>query len=180
MTNIYGYNNRDIHMLHADEYEPNLNEQEAVRLQRTKPHMPLVNAVVASLLRSPLHGLLSSSVMLLSIVGQTSGRTISTPVNYIEDENSTLYVLSERNRTWWRNLNAGAHVTLWLRGEERGGFAKSIRNPNAVAAELARLLPHARGLAGLLHMRWNEDGTPNSADLLRVARDHVVVRIHLS
>ncbi len=180
MTNLYGYNNKDIHMLHDDGHEPTLNEQEVARLQRTKPHMPVVNAVVGAVLRSPLHGILSGSTMLLSITGRKTGRTFTTPVNYIEDEQGSLFVLSQRNRMWWHNLNQGAHVTMWLRGQERGGFAVTIRNPGAIASETVRLVASSPGLARVMHIRKNADDTLNAEDVMRVATEYIVISIHLN
>lgn len=178
--NIFGYNTKELKLLHPMEQEPTLNEQEVNRLEHTKPHMPLVNAFVGFVLRSPLHRLLSGSVMLLSVAGRKTGRQITTPVNYIEDENGMLAVLSHRDRTWWRNLNTGAHVTLWLRGHECSGFGRAIRNPNAVTAELQGLLALKPGLAGMLHIRTNDDGKPDLQDLRRAANHYVVIRIHLN
>lgn len=167
-------------MLRGDFPELTLNEQEVARLARARPQMPLVNAVVAFLLQSPLHGLVSHSVMLISVAGRKTGRTITTPVNYVALNDGRLNVISQRNRTWWRNLNGGAHVSLWLRGQAQSGFGTTIRNPRAVAQALTELVLAARSCAAPLRIRWNDDGTPNRRDLVRAAQHHVVVSIHLN
>ena len=73
------------------------------------------NAVIAALLRSPLHALLSGQIMLISVTGRKSGATFTAPVNYIQDED-VLWVVSARDRTWWRNARGGCAVSLRLRG----------------------------------------------------------------
>jgi hypothetical protein len=43
------------------------------------------------LLRSPLHGIVGRSFMLITFTGRKSGRAYTTPVQYVQDSN-TLYV----------------------------------------------------------------------------------------
>ncbi len=75
------------------------------------------NEFIKILLRSPLHRLFSSSLMLITVKGRKSGRAITTPVNYYNDRD-TLWVISDRNRKWWRNGCGGAVVTLRLQGRD--------------------------------------------------------------
>ena len=43
----------------------------------------LYNPIVAGILRSPLHGVMSKSVMLLTYRGRRSGRIFTTPISYV-------------------------------------------------------------------------------------------------
>src|SRR5262245_25017771 len=61
------------------------------------------------LLRSPLHGLLSSQVMLITVTGSVTGTRYTFPVNYVRDSGD-LVVSSRVDRRWWRNLRGGAPV----------------------------------------------------------------------
>ncbi|MFC4119948.1 nitroreductase/quinone reductase family protein [Nonomuraea zeae] len=70
----------------------------------------LVNPVVAWLLRTQLHDLLSQHVALLVLTGRRSGATIRLPVRY-EQPGDTLTVVSRPSRRWWRNLEAGSSVS---------------------------------------------------------------------
>ena len=45
----------------------------------------LYNPLVLLLLRSPLRVAMSNSTMLLTFTGRKSGRTYTTPVNYVRD-----------------------------------------------------------------------------------------------
>ncbi len=78
------------------------------------------NPIMTFLLRSPLHSLVSNSMMLISVTGRKSGRRVTLPVSYVR-ENDTLWVISSRNRQWWRNLLGGAPVTLRLAGQDITG-----------------------------------------------------------
>ncbi|GAA3561153.1 hypothetical protein GCM10022419_047240 [Nonomuraea rosea] len=88
----------------------------------------LVNPVVAWLLGTPLHDLLSEKIALLTVTGRRSGATIRLPVQY-EQRGDTLTVVSSPTRRWWRNLDGGAPVRLALRGTARHGHATVTRKP---------------------------------------------------
>ncbi len=76
----------------------------------------LYNPFVVALLRSPLHGFMSGSTMLLTYAGCKSGKAYTTPVNYLRD-GDTLLVVSSRKHIWWKNLRGGAPVTARVRGQ---------------------------------------------------------------
>ena len=82
------------------------------------------NPLIALLLRSPLHPLVSRRLTLITVTGRRSGRTFRFPVGYEQDgETVTIEVGWPKRKRWWRNLREGGRVRLWLRGEEREGEA---------------------------------------------------------
>ncbi|HEX4817381.1 MAG TPA: nitroreductase/quinone reductase family protein [Nonomuraea sp.] len=93
----------------------------------------LVNPVVAWLLRTPLHDLLSRRIALLTVTGRRSGAAIRLPVQY-ERDGDVLTVVSSSRRLWWRNLEGGAPVRLVLEGEAREGYAKVRRDPSPLVS----------------------------------------------
>ncbi|GLX99530.1 nitroreductase/quinone reductase family protein [Herbidospora sp. NBRC 101105] len=100
--------------------------------------MRVVNAVVRWILMSPLHDLLSRFVVLLVITGRRSGRVFAIPVRYAED-GDVLTVVSRRGRTWWRNLEGGAALTVVLRGRAHPAYGSATTGPAAVRAALTEL-----------------------------------------
>jgi hypothetical protein len=75
----------------------------------------VANPGVAFLLKSPLHRLLSGRVMLITVTGRRSGRSYTTPVEY-ERSRDQVHAKSWSSRTWWRNLEGGAPVSVLVRG----------------------------------------------------------------
>jgi deazaflavin-dependent oxidoreductase (nitroreductase family) len=136
------------------------------------------NSFMTFMLRSPLHGIMSGSTMLITVTGRKSGRPITTPVNYYQEGN-TLWVISNRERTWWRNLKGGASLKLRLRGQEVNGFGEVLLDEPAVAVQIGEYVRHlpisARSLG--VHM---QEGQPDPADLRRLAQERVVIRIKLA
>ena len=121
---------------------------------------PLANGIMRALLRSPLHGLVSRRVVLITVSGRRSGRLYTTPVNYVRD-GDIITVISRRNRTWWRNLRGGAQVTVRVRGKDLKGVAEVVvDDKEAVAKALLAL-----------HPRYSAERAA------RRAQDRVLVRI---
>ena len=81
----------------------------------------VANPVVGALLRSPLHGLLSGRMLLLTVTGRRSGRRMTFPVGYTR-AGDVLTVVSDPAHRWWHNLRGGAEVELVLRGRARSGW----------------------------------------------------------
>jgi deazaflavin-dependent oxidoreductase (nitroreductase family) len=75
------------------------------------------------ILRSPLHGMVSKSVLLISFTGHKSGKTYTTPVDYSQDGDQ-VYIFTHAN--WWKNLRDGAPVTLRVRGRDYQGVAEPV------------------------------------------------------
>ena len=75
------------------------------------------NPIVAAILRSPMHVLLSRRMMLLTVRGRRTGKWYTVPVGYVgQDGRLDVLVANRQARAWWRNLEGGAPVQLVLRG----------------------------------------------------------------
>jgi deazaflavin-dependent oxidoreductase (nitroreductase family) len=96
------------------------------------------NIFVSALLRSPLHPLLSGSLILLTYRGRRSGREYTLPVMYAEDEHGLIvFVGRASEKTWWRNLRDGSAVRVRLRGADYEGEAGVVADPTAAATYAA-------------------------------------------
>jgi hypothetical protein len=96
------------------------------------------NRLVAQLLRSRLHPLVSGRLLLITITGRRTGRQHTLPVAYKEGpEGLTIPVLWAQRKLWWRNLRDGAQVSLRLRGDDRTGYAcAQLDDPDRVIVEV--------------------------------------------
>jgi hypothetical protein len=98
-----------------------------------------VHPLVRKLLRSRLHDLLSARVALVCVRRPRSGRSLSTPVNYLHQGDS-LTIVSLARSTWWRNLRGSAPVTAVLEGRERNGWGEAVETtPAELAGQIRRL-----------------------------------------
>lgn len=136
------------------------------------------NPMMIWLLKSPLHGMISRGVMLVTVTGCKSGRTISIPTNYLRDGN-TLYVISWRERTWWKNLRGGANVWVLLAGNSVEGRGQVIEEEKAVAQSLFDYYRKIPQVAKYVQVGLDTAGKPILADCERAAQKMVVVKIDL-
>lgn len=136
------------------------------------------NDFMAWLLRSPLHGLLSSGMMLITVTGRKTGKKYTTPVGYYR-EGDNLWVITSRDRTWWKNLRGGAEVGLLLKRKPVRAFAEPDLDEEAVEARMVEYLRHVPQAAKPMGIRM-ENGKPNVEDIARTARDRLFVRLKLS
>jgi F420H(2)-dependent quinone reductase len=134
----------------------------------------LVNPVVRLLLRSPLHRLLSRSLVLLGYQGRKSGPWRSLPCMYAHD-GQDLYIIPAHpdRKVWWRNLRQPTPVRLRLQGRDLNGTATASSDPEAVAAGLRRYLARYPKTARPLGFRLGTNGA------VTASRSLVVVTVHL-
>ena len=93
--------------------------------------MKVLNPLVKFMLRSPLHVILSSSYMLITVTGRKSGRHYTTPVQY-KLEGDTVYIITFGGYTWWKNLRGGAPVDLLIRGKNYHGQATTSTDSETI------------------------------------------------
>lgn len=136
------------------------------------------NDFMSAVLRSPLHGMLSNGMMLITVTGRKTNKQYTTPVGYYE-EDGCLWVLTSRERTWWRNLQGGAHVDLLLKRRLVKGFAETELDEKAVEMRMVEYIRHVPQAAKPMGIRM-DDKKPNAEDVARTAKDRLFVKIKLS
>ncbi len=138
------------------------------------------NFFVKLLLRSPLHGLASHGMMLISYRGRKTGKPYTVPVSYAVDEDGALLTTSFKTRAWWRNLRGGVPVTLRLHGKEVDAQAEVVEEETAVADYIRVYLRRFPNLARHFYIATESDGALNAQDLAAAAARRVIVRCVVS
>jgi deazaflavin-dependent oxidoreductase (nitroreductase family) len=133
------------------------------------------NDFMSWVLRSPFHGILSGGMMLITVTGRRTGKKYTTPVGYYR-EDGYLWVITSRDRTWWKNLCGGAEVDLLLKRKPVAAYAETDLDENAVEARMYDYVKHVPQAAKPLGIRI-ENGIANAEDIARTAKDRLFVRI---
>lgn len=135
------------------------------------------NPVIAFLLRSPLHSILSKNMLLMTVTGRKSGKTYTTPVGYVRS-GADLLIVSSPDRAWWKNLRGGAAVSMRLHGHDRTGFGTALEDQPGIAAALIELLTAAPQYQNYLKVFLTPDGQPIDPNALtEAAKARVMVKI---
>lgn len=136
------------------------------------------NPLMRFLLRSPLHGLVSGTTMLVTFTGRMTGKRYTTPVNYTRDGDVVAF-FSHRARIWWRNLRRRAPVTVRVKGHDLPGTAEAVTDAEQVQAGLLAHLTTIPGDAKYYQVRLDDDHRPDPEDVAKAARNRVMIRIEL-
>jgi hypothetical protein len=99
------------------------------------PFLKAGNQIISWILRSALHGLLDKHTLLLELKGRKTGKVFCFPVNYA-DVGQEILVTTSPGRTWWRNLNVGLPVPIWIweRGDRKPAAATLLPEDDTQAA----------------------------------------------
>lgn len=139
------------------------------------------NAIIIALLRSPLHRMVSSGIVLITYNGHKSGNIFSVPVSYVRDdeEDNVLWTTSLRRRTWWRNFRSETPVILRLQGKIRRAMADAFYEEEDAAEALFYFLQLKPEFANHFDVAFDDEGEPAEEDVAREAKKRVVVRLEL-
>lgn len=138
--------------------------------------MRIVNPMMRTLLRSPLHGVLSRRMLVITFRGRRSGRTYSTPIAYFP-VGSDLFVAG--GAPWWRNITDGSTVGLRLRGRHVQARVERMTDAGAIAQALAMILPKNPILGRFMQLQPGDEVDP--ANIARAQRRGLAIaRLHLA
>jgi deazaflavin-dependent oxidoreductase (nitroreductase family) len=139
------------------------------------------NPIVRLILRSPLHGMMSKSLMLITYTGQKSGKEYTLPVMYLEDA-PNIYVMPgmPEKKVWWHNIHTKTPVVLTVRGKRlpsRATVLKPESELKVIARVLGLFIQRNPPIASLFNIHRMPDGTLNPEDLNRAAGTTLIIQI---
>ncbi len=138
---------------------------------------PFVTKAMKLVLRSPVHGMVSKTVLLITFTGRKSGKTYTTPVDYSQDGDQ-VYIFTHAD--WWKNLRNGAPVTLRIRGRELPGLAEPVaEDKQAVAAGLMSHLRKVPSDARYYGVTFDDHRNPRAEEVEQAAQTVVMICIRL-
>ena len=138
---------------------------------------PYVNSAMKFMLRSPVHGMVSKTVLLISFKGRKSGKTYTTPVSYSQ-HGDQVFIFTHAN--WWKNLRRSPEVLLRIRGRELQGLAETVAgDKQAIAAGLSAHLRAVPSDARYYGVTFDEHGNPRAEEVERAVQSVVLVRVEL-
>jgi hypothetical protein len=139
-----------------------------------------LNPPVRALLRSPLHGIASSNLCLLSYRGRRTGRHYTTPLSFTR-EGRLVRLLTSHNTHWWRNFVGGsAPVEIEIARVSHHGTAIATtqdgeRFRNGIRAFLTALPRDAP----VYRIRLDRARRPSEDDIANAAGHVVLVEVEL-
>jgi len=147
-------------------------------MSETASVSPMLNKTMKLLLRSPLHGVISKYLLLITFTGRKSGKTYTTPVSYAQ-EDGQVTIFTHAN--WWKNQRGGAPVSLRLQGRDVQGLAEPFaEDKQEIAEALASHLRKSPFDARYYDVTIDENGNPNLEEVERAVQSVTMIRVQLS
>ncbi|MBO0855433.1 MAG: nitroreductase family deazaflavin-dependent oxidoreductase [Nocardia sp.] len=136
---------------------------------------PVVDAVMRTLLRSPLHRLVSGKLLIITVTGRKTGRIYASPVAYAEHEGT---LLIGAGATWWRNLRRGEPARITWRGRDQLADWEVISTEEDIAEPYRILITESPTHGKFAGISLNADGSINREELrAALGRGAVIVRL---
>ncbi len=146
-------------------------------MSQTPSVPPYLNQAMKFILRSPVHGMVSKSVLLISFTGRKSGKTYTTPVSYSQSGGEVM-VFTHAN--WWKNLGASRPVKLRIQGRDYQGLAEPVaEDKQAIAAGLAAHLRRVPSDAKYYNVALDDQGNPDLEDVAQAVQTVVMIPIQI-
>lgn len=137
------------------------------------------NPFMKLILKSPLHQMMSNNTAVISVPGRKTGRIYSFPVNY-QREGDTVWIVSMRDRRWWKNLREGARVSIRLAGLDIVGQGDVFETQQEVEIYLREYLLQQPSSAKYFDVGLDEQGEFAVQDLIKASENRVMVRVRLA
>jgi hypothetical protein len=142
------------------------------------PHVlfQLINLVMIALLRSPLHGLFSSSILALRYTGVKSGRSVTVPARYYEGIDG-LVVITSKDTAWWPNFVGGRQAKALVQGKWIDADVQAtLDNPNLTGPAMRELWARHPGDAAYLNVKMH-NGQPDPDDFAKALDSAVLISV---
>lgn len=138
-----------------------------------------INPMMIGLLHSPVHGLMSASLMTISYTGAKTGNKHTVPVRYMRDGNHVCCTTST-DTGWWHNFRDPRSVQLRLEGAKVDGTATAVRNdPKRIEPVLLELWSRYPADAAYMNVKLDRGGRPNADDFERASAAAVLINIEI-
>jgi hypothetical protein len=140
----------------------------------------VLNPVMKTVLRSPLHRMASRTIALLRFRGRTSGREFVTPLSYVRDD-QTVWFLSAHSTNWWKNFREGdVPVSIEIARKTVNGTARLWDgDTDELREHVSRYLCALPRDAKIYGIKLDQNKVPIEASLVKAAPTLVMVQVEL-
>ena len=140
----------------------------------------VLNPVMKTVLRSPLHRMASKTIALLRFRGSVSGREFVTPLSYVRDD-QTVWFLSDHSTNWWKNFREGdVPVSIEIGRTTVNGTARLwAGDTDELREHVSRYLCALPRDAKFNGIKLDQNKVPIEASLVKAAPTLVMVQVVL-
>jgi hypothetical protein len=136
----------------------------------------LINIAMVILLRSPLHSILSKSILAIRYRGVRSGRTVTVPVRY-HRRGDDIVVMTSEETSWWPNFLQSTEANVLLGGKWSAAQVQATRsNPNLAGPIMREMWAKHPSDSAYMNVKMRS-GEPDPDDFDEALQTAVVITI---
>ena len=136
-----------------------------------------INPIMIFLMRSPLHFLVSHSVLVLYVFGTKTGKLYRIPVSFFEHRKGLLTCVTDKPNIWWKNLKEEKEIKIIFRGKEiKSKINIEPENLDYILPKLNALFTHSR-IDGFFGNVGYKNGLPIEHDVKSAASRMVLIEL---
>lgn len=129
------------------------------------------------ILRSPLHFLVSHSVLVLYVTGAKTGKQYFIPVSFFEHSKGLLTCVTDKPNIWWRNLTSIDEIKILFKGKEiQSRINTEPHDSDYIFPKLHALFSHSR-LDGFFGGIGYKNGKPIEEDVIGATKRMVLIEL---
>lgn len=139
----------------------------------------ILNPLTIAILNSPVHFLLSHSLLLLKFNGVKSGKPYVIPVSYIATGDNQVCCVTDRPNIWWRNLKNLNELQLVFKGRSmKSTLTIEFQNNAAIADKLNAICSHSR-IDGFFAGVGYQNGKPIRPEIDKAATRMTLIELNI-
>ena len=136
-----------------------------------------INPIMIFLMRSPLHFLVSHSVIVLYVFGTKTGKLYRIPVSFFEHRKGLLTCVTDKPNIWWKNLKEEKEIKIVFKGKEiKSKINIEPENFDYILPKLNALFTHSR-IDGFFGNVGYKNGLPIEHDVKNAASRMVLIEL---
>ena len=136
-----------------------------------------INPIMIFLMRSPLHFIVSHSVLVLYVFGTKTGKLYRIPVSFFEHHKGLLTCVTDKPNIWWKNLKEEKEIKIVFKGKEiKSKINIEPENFDYILPKLNALFTHSR-IDGFFGNVGYKNGLPIEHDVKNAASRMVLIEL---
>jgi len=137
------------------------------------------NPLEKIILKSPLHGLLSDDLAVVSFPDPRTGKHLSFSVEY-QKEKRFIRIICSRLETCWNKFIFGSPVEILIHGVSYHGWAELIEDPEEILKEWKAIFRHKPKIAEDFGIEGSDSEDFDFAGLPENLKNYSILRIDVS
>ncbi|MBJ89838.1 MAG: hypothetical protein CMO98_08260 [Woeseia sp.] len=140
----------------------------------------MLNPLTRLVLKSPLHRLISSKILVLIFPGRVSGKIYSIPLSYLKSNDKELFCITDKEYMWWKNLKSCNSIQVLFEGKmHNANITVESENINLIGDRLKAMCLHDKAHAYFAEVGF-KDKMPIEEDIVASASRSVLLQLSIA